>query len=108
VRLERTEHLEDLVVVRHVESAQLDAARRAGGEDLCLEVVQLLRTPRAQRQVVPLGCELPRHLGAQAAARTGDQDRLAHLFPSVRSSGLDYPFAALTARPPRSVVLSGR
>ena len=77
VLLERTEDLEDLVVVVHVERPDLDPAVRVGGEDAGPDGLQLLRTTCAQRQVVPLGCELPRHLRPQPAARAGDQDVLS-------------------------------
>ena len=54
------------------------AGRVVGGQDLGPQLVEPLRTPRAERQVVAEGGELPRHLGAQTGGGAGDQDRCRH------------------------------
>ena len=72
---EGAEDLEDLVVVVHVEGAELDP--RAPGwaaEDLVAQLLEPFGTPRAEREVVSLGGELAGHLGAEPGGRAGDQD----------------------------------
>ena len=73
-RGEVPDHREDGVVVGDVERLHRDPYSRVRGGDLVAEAVEAIRAPRAQREVVAEGGELAGHLGAEPAARAGDED----------------------------------
>ena len=72
---ELLEDAEDGVVVSDVERLDRHRDLGVGGGDLGPEVVEAVRTSGAQGEVVAQGGELAGHLGAEAAAGTGDEDR---------------------------------
>ena len=72
---ELVEHPEDGVVVVDVERLDGDAAVGVGGGDLGGELVEAVRTTRAEGEVVASRGELAGHLGPEPAAGTGDEGR---------------------------------
>ena len=67
---------------RRCSGTQFDPAVGLCGQDLRLERFEVLDAARAEREVVALRRELARHLCAEPAARSGDQDVLAHAVSS--------------------------
>ena len=71
---ERTEHVEHLVVVVHVQGFDQHGDARVGLFQFRFQGVQLVGAPRAQGQVAAPGGEQPRHAGAQTGAGAGDEN----------------------------------
>lgn len=72
------EHGEDLVVVVDVQGVHDDLNVGVGGQQLVPQSLQPVDPAGRQCEVVTLGRQDPRHAGAEARARAGDEDVLAH------------------------------